>query len=204
MSSSCGAAEDSWMSLLQQGDQTSQNIKGDQLWTLVGRTATEAWSTSILATRCEEPIRWKSLWRGERLSAEGEEGNREWDGWMASLMQWTGTWGVSSWHATVLGVANSGTWLGDWTTAASISVRRISWKRDSADLMRAVCRWGWKEFQWSEFRLREILSMIIGFMPEFQNKNDWSMGGRKVIFFSYIMHGCPLPHTEFRSLLFFW
>ena len=29
---------------------------------------------------------------GERLKAEGEEGNRGWDGWMASLLQWTWTW----------------------------------------------------------------------------------------------------------------
>ena len=31
----------------------------------------------------------------ERLKAEGEEGNRGWDGWMASLIQWTWTWANS-------------------------------------------------------------------------------------------------------------
>ena len=34
----------------------------------------------------------KSPWCWERLRAEGEEGVRGWDGWMASLMQWTWTW----------------------------------------------------------------------------------------------------------------
>ena len=35
---------------------------------------------------------WKRLWCWERLKA-GEEGdNRRWDGWMASLTQWTWVW----------------------------------------------------------------------------------------------------------------
>ena len=34
----------------------------------------------------------QSPWCWERLRAEGEEGVRGWDGWMASLMQWTWTW----------------------------------------------------------------------------------------------------------------
>ena len=33
----------------------------------------------------------ENLWCWERLRAEGEEGIRWWDGWMASLMQWTWT-----------------------------------------------------------------------------------------------------------------
>ena len=34
----------------------------------------------------------KSPWCWERLRAEGEEGIRWWDGWMASPMQWPWTW----------------------------------------------------------------------------------------------------------------
>ena len=40
----------------------------------------------------EKPTHWKSPWCWERLRAEGEEGVRGWDGWMASPMQWTWTW----------------------------------------------------------------------------------------------------------------
>ena len=50
---------------------------------------------------CEQMTLWKSLWFWERLRAEGEEGIRGWDGWMASPMKWTWTW------------ANSGRW---WRT----------------------------------------------------------------------------------------
>ena len=35
---------------------------------------------------------WKRPWCWVRLKAEREEGNRGWDGWMASLTQWTWTW----------------------------------------------------------------------------------------------------------------
>ena len=42
--------------------------------------------------RCEEPTRWKRSRCWERLKAGGEGGNRGWDGWMASLTQWTWIW----------------------------------------------------------------------------------------------------------------
>ena len=48
-----------------------------------------------LATWSEEPALWRRLWCWERLRASGEEGNRGWDGWMASLTQWTRVWGNS-------------------------------------------------------------------------------------------------------------
>ena len=57
-------------------------------------------SSSILVTWCKQPTHWKNPLCWERLKAKGEEGIRGWDGWMASLMQWTWTW------------ANSGRWWG--------------------------------------------------------------------------------------------
>ena len=47
---------------------------------------------NILVTWCKQPTHWKSPWCWKGLSAEVEEGVRGWDGWMASLMQWTWTW----------------------------------------------------------------------------------------------------------------
>ena len=37
----------------------------------------------------------EKTWCLERLRAGGEGGNREWDGWMASLNQWTWVWANS-------------------------------------------------------------------------------------------------------------
>ena len=45
-------------------------------------------SSNTLATWCKEPPNWKRPWCWERLKA-GEEGRGGWDGWMASLTQWT-------------------------------------------------------------------------------------------------------------------
>ena len=60
-----------------------------------------SWNSNTLATWYKELTYWKTPWCWERLMA-GEEGHgRGWDGWMASLTQWTWVW------------ANSGSWW--WT-----------------------------------------------------------------------------------------
>ena len=48
-----------------------------------------------MATWCEKLTHLKRPWCWGRLKAEGEGDNRGWDGWMASLTQWTWVW-VSS------------------------------------------------------------------------------------------------------------
>ena len=51
-------------------------------------------SSNTLASWCKEPTYWKRLWCWERLRAR-EGGDRRWDGWMASLTQWTWVWANS-------------------------------------------------------------------------------------------------------------
>ena len=74
--------------------------KGDQSWVFFGRNDAEA----------ETPVLWPPHvngwligkdWCWEGLGAGGEGDNRGWDGWMASLTQWTWVW------------VNSGSWW--WT-----------------------------------------------------------------------------------------
>ena len=70
-----------------EGDQTSQssrNIHWEDWWW--------SWSVNTLATWCKEPTHWKRPWYWERLRAGGEVGNRGWDDWMASPVQWTWVW----------------------------------------------------------------------------------------------------------------
>ena len=43
----------------------------------------------------EQLTHWKNPWYWESLRAEGEEGIRGWDGWMASGIQWIWTWANS-------------------------------------------------------------------------------------------------------------
>ena len=54
-----------------------------------------SWNCNTLGTWCEELTQWKSPWCWERLKVGGEGDDRGWDGWMASLTQWTWVW-VSS------------------------------------------------------------------------------------------------------------
>ena len=77
-----------WESLELQGDPTSpserQSVLGvhwkDWRW---------SWNSNTLATWCEELTHLKRPWFWERLKAGGEGDDRGWDGWMASLTQWT-------------------------------------------------------------------------------------------------------------------
>ena len=59
------------------------------------------WSTNTLAIWCEELTHWKRPRCRERLKAGGEGDDRERDGWMTSLTQWTWVWASSgSWWWT--------------------------------------------------------------------------------------------------------
>ena len=84
-----GVGEDSWESLGLQGDPTRPSWRRSVLnihwkdW---------CWSSNTLATLCEELIHLKRPWCWERLRAGGEGDDRGWDGWMASLTQWTRVW----------------------------------------------------------------------------------------------------------------
>ena len=93
----CGVGEDSWESL---GYKEIQPVhpKGDQSWVFIGRTDAEA-ATPVLGPPDEkswliwkDPTHWKRPWCWERLKAGREGDDRGWDGWMASLTQWTWVW----------------------------------------------------------------------------------------------------------------
>ena len=88
----CGAGEDSWESLGQHGDQTSQSQRKS---TLNWKDWCWSWSFSSLATWCKELTHWKRPWCWERLKAGEEVGDRRQDGWMASLTQWIWVWANS-------------------------------------------------------------------------------------------------------------
>ena len=79
------------------------NPKGNWPWILSWR-----WSSNTLAW-CKEPMHWKRPWCCERLRAGGEGDDRGWDGWMASLTQWTWVWASSRrwWRTGKPGVLQS-------------------------------------------------------------------------------------------------
>ena len=90
--------------------------KGNQSWIFIGRADAEAetlilWSPDA-KTYMERP------WGWETLKAVGEGGNRGWDGWMASLTQWTRVW------------VNSGSW---WWTGRSGVLQSMGLQRVGHD-----------------------------------------------------------------------
>ena len=68
------------------------NPKGDHFLIFIGRTDAEVEAPVLWPL---ELAHWKRLWCWERLKEGGEGDYRGWDGWMASLTQWTWVW-VSS------------------------------------------------------------------------------------------------------------
>ena len=66
--------------------------KENESWIFIGRTDAEAEAPILWY---EELTHWKRPWCWERLRARGEGGDRGWDGWMVSPMQWTWTWANS-------------------------------------------------------------------------------------------------------------
>ena len=104
----CGAGEDTWESLGLQGDQISQSW-GKSTLNSYWKDWCWSWNSNTLATWCKELTHWKRTRCWERLKAGGEGDDRGWDGWMASLTQWTWVWvnSRSWWWAGKPGVLQS-------------------------------------------------------------------------------------------------
>ena len=77
------------------------NLKGNQSSIFTGRTDAEAEASILWPPVAKSQTIGKDPWSWETLKAGGEGDDRGWDGWMASLTQWTWVW------------ENSGSWW--WT-----------------------------------------------------------------------------------------
>ena len=118
----CGVRENFWESLGLQGDPTSPSYRKSVLgvhW----KNWCWSWNFNTLATWCEELTHWKRPWCWERLSAGGEGDDREWDGWMASPIQWSWVW-VSSWSCDGQGGL---TCCSPWSCKESYMTKRLNW-----------------------------------------------------------------------------
>ena len=124
MISSCGADEDSWESLGQQGDQTSQSQKKPTLnihWKGWGWI----WNANTLPTWCESWLVGKDpdagkIWRKQENKATEDEMARQHhltkskDMNLSKLQETVKDRG--SWHGVVHGITKSRTWFSDWTS----------------------------------------------------------------------------------------
>ena len=82
-----------------------------------------SWNSNTLATSCGELTHLKRPWRWERMRAGGEGDDRGWDGWMASLTQWTWVWvDFGSWWWT-----GRPAYCGSWGRKESDTTERLNW-----------------------------------------------------------------------------
>ena len=72
------------------------NPKGNQPWILIEKTDAKEEAPIFWLHDAKSQLFEKDPDVGERLRAEGEQGNRGWDGWMTSLTYWTWIWANSS------------------------------------------------------------------------------------------------------------
>ena len=108
-----------------------------------------SWNSNTLATWCEELTHWKKPWCWERLKAGGKGDDRGWDGWMASLTQWTWVWAGSRvwWLTRKPGVLQS---MGsqrighNWVTELNWKGTELNWKGPE------LGEWVSARFKWVE------------------------------------------------------
>ena len=112
----------------------------------IGRTEAEA-DTPILWPPDMKNWLWKKPWCGERLRAGREDGNRGWDGWLASLTQWTWVW------------VSSRSW---WWTGKASMLQSMGWQR-------AGHNWA-TELNWTE--LYKQYEILFSFMKSISTQEE--------------------------------
>ena len=86
----CGVGED-FESLLNCKEILPVHPKEDHSWVFIGKTDVET-ETPILGHLMQRADSFERPWFWERLKTGGEGDDSGWDGWMASLTQWTWVW----------------------------------------------------------------------------------------------------------------
>ena len=127
----CVVGEDSWESLEQQGDQTSQFSRNSVL-NIHWKDWCWSWISNTLATLCKELRNWKRLWCLKILKAGGEGDDKEQDGWhhlfnMSFSKLWELVMDREAWLTVVHEVSKSWTLLSNWTEMLRDS-SQIKWK----------------------------------------------------------------------------
>ena len=117
------------------------------------------WNSNTLATWFKELTHLKRPWSWERLRAGGKGDDREWDGWMASLTQWTWVW------------VDSGSW---WWTGRPGMLRFMGSQRVGHDWM--------TELNWTDivvYSVQNVCNYLIGTSQTlliYCTSKDWDTG----------------------------
>ena len=69
----------------------------NQPWIFIGGIDAKVEAPILWPTDGKSPLTGKDPDAGKDWGQEEKEGHRRWDGWMASLTQWTWAWANSGW-----------------------------------------------------------------------------------------------------------
>ena len=123
--------------------------EGDKLWDFFGRNDTKEETPVLWPLHAKSWLIGKDSDAGRDWGAGGEEDNRRWDGWMASLTRWTWVW------------VNSGSW---WWTARPGVLRFMGSQRvrhnRATELYWTDAMKGWDQMPWSYFSEWWVLSQL--------------------------------------------
>ena len=119
-----------------------------------------------LATWCKELTHWKTPWCWEGLKARGEGDNRGWDGWMASMTQWTWVW------------VNSGSW---WWTGRPGVLQSMGFRRVRHNW---VTELNWNIFQGTLKALQKTVKIfsarVVKFREKIVHRGSWALFYRNI------------------------
>ena len=114
------------------------NLKENQPWIFIGRTDAEAEAPVLWPPDVKNWLTGEDPDSGKDWGQEEKGGNRGWDGWKASSIQWTWVWANfrRQWRTRKPDVLQSmglpsRTWLSDWTTTKNLKCESRSVVSDS-------------------------------------------------------------------------
>ena len=145
--------------------------KGNQSWIFIGRTDAETEAPILWPPDTKNWLILKRPWCWARLKAGGEGDNRGWDGWMASLTQWTWVWASSG----------SWSWTGKPSVLQSMGSQRV--EHDWATELNWTERW---LYMWDSKRDTDIKNRLLDSVGEGEGGMIWENS----------IETCVLPYVK--------
>ena len=152
-------------------------LKENHPWIFIGRTDAEAKAPILRPTDAKKWL-WKRHWCWARLKAGGEGDDRGWNGWMASLTQWTWVWaGSRSWWWTgkpgVLQSMGSQSIGHDWVTELN-----WNWMVLNTAISSLICRILWPSLQSTWIgKIRNIINITQNHIEHYLVSGIWLVDG---------------------------